>query len=326
MATPDPVDLADALARWEAGELGAPATTEEVAELRHELEAVARSAAAEAGAADLASNPIRLAKRRITDLLACERYVVEVGDGEGWGDDDRLHRGVLVDVLAEHHVMTGRARPDPDPLELGLDLCRALGREKEPTVEWVEALDPDARHAFGVEVAERRDLLLAGWPAFAPRWWARTQEAVQVGLADGEVVLSGRVDVVVGGPPTPWPALVIEVKSGSFGMEERDDGLVYALLLALRDGRAPAAAVTATAVLGGQDRFDAPRPLSGRLHVERGTADRLRTAAGRVADAITRAGALAGGRAPAERANRRCDWCPARTRCDTARTRSADRS
>ena len=39
---------------------------------------MARSATATAGAADLTSNPIRLAKRRITDLLACERYVVEV--------------------------------------------------------------------------------------------------------------------------------------------------------------------------------------------------------------------------------------------------------
>jgi hypothetical protein len=326
MAPVDPVDLADALQRWEADELGEPATPEEVEALRHELEGVARAAAAEAGPADLASNPIRLAKRRITDLLACERYVVETGDGDGRADDERLHRGVLVDLLAEHHVLTGRRRPDPEPLELGLDLCRALGGEKVRTIEWVEALEPAARQAFADEVAERRDVLLAGWPAFASRWWARTQEPVHIGLADGEVVLAGRVDVVVGGPPTPWPALVVEVKSGSFGMEERDDGLVYALLLALRDGRAPAAAITATAVFGSPDGPDRAAPRAGRVHVERGTADRLRTAAGRVADAITRAGALAGGRPPVARANRRCDWCPARSRCDAARDHRGDRS
>jgi PD-(D/E)XK nuclease superfamily len=326
MPSVDPVDLADALRRWEADELGAPASVEEVEALRHELEGVARAAAAEAGPADLATNPIRLAKRRITDLLACERYVVETGDGDGRSDDERVHRGVLVDLLAEHHVLTGRPRPDPEPLELGLDLCRALGREKTRTVEWVEALDPTARKAFADEVAERRDVLLAGWPAFAPRWWARTQEPVHVGLADGEVVLAGRADVVVGGPPTPWPALVIEVKSGTFGMEERDDGLVYALLLALRDGRAPAAAITATAVLGALEGPERATARAGRVHVERGTADRLRTAAGRVADAISRAGALAGGRPPVARANRRCDWCPARSRCEAARDHRRDRS
>ncbi len=323
MPAVDPVDLADALARWEAGELGEPATPAEVDELRHELEGVARSAAAAAGDADLTTNPIRLAKRRITDLLACERYVVETGDSYGGSEDERRHRGVLVDLLAEHHVLTGRARPDPEPVELALELCRVLGEERADTVAFVDGLDPDARRTFVDEVTERRDLLLAGWPAFAPRWWARTQEAVQVGLADGEVVLSGRSDVVVGGPPTPWPALVIEVKSGAFGIEERDDGLVYALLLALRDGRAPAAAITATAVFTGSRGEEGAGERSGRLHVERGTADRLRTAAGRITEAISRAGELAGGRPPVARANRRCDWCPARTRCPEARERPA---
>jgi len=320
MRTPDPLDLADALARWEAGELGAPATDAEVAELRADLEGVARQAVAAAGDADLGSNPIRLAKRRITDLLACERYVVETADSYAGGDDERRHRGVLVDLLAEHHVLTGRPRPDPEPVELGLDLCRVLGDDKADTVAWVEALDPESRTAFTAEVTERRDLLLGGWPAIEPRWWARTQEAVNVGLADGEVVLSGRSDIVLGGRPTPWPALVVEVKSGAFGIEERDDGLVYALLLALRDGRAPAAAITATSVVSGADgRPDASERRSGRVHVEPGTADRLRTAAGRIAEAITRAGELAGGRAPLARHNRRCDWCPARTRCPEAR-------
>jgi hypothetical protein len=325
--TPDPVDLADALARWEAGELGAPATPDEVAALRDELEGVAREAVAGIGHGsdvDLSSNPIRLAKRRITDLLACERYLVETGDGYGRSDDERVHRGVLVDLLVEHHVLTGRPRPDPEPVELGLELCKTLGDERADTVAWVEALDDDARKAFDDEVAERRQLVLSGWPAFAPRWWARTQEAVHVGLADGEVVLSGRADVVLGGPPTPWPVVVIEVKSGAFGMEERDDGLVYALLVALRDGRAPTAAITATAILGGTPVPGAPRATAGRVHVEPGTADRLRTAAGRVADAITRAGELAAGRPPTARANRRCDWCPARTRCPEARRRVVD--
>lgn len=310
MASPlDPVDLADVLTRWEAGTLTpAPATATDLAEVRGLLEAAAADAVAAAVGADLASNPIRLSKRRITELAACERHLVvssSVDGADGFtgssGGDDLLHLGVLIDVLAEHHVLTGRPRPDPEPLELGLELCRAHG-DKETTVHWIEGLSPAERDSIDERVVEKRDHLLAGWPAFERHWWARTQERAVVGLAGGQVVLDGRADAIVGGRPTPWPALVIEVKSGNFGREQRDDGLFYALLLALRDGEAPAAAVTVT---------------PGALHVERATGDRLRTATLRLADAVVAAGELAGGRAPAERPGARCHRCPALTSCET---------
>jgi hypothetical protein len=299
----DPVDLADALARWEAGELTTTlASAAEIAEVRHLLEAAAAEAvdAASAGDADLAANPIRLSKRRITDLAACERHLVATAEGTGpSADDDLLHLGVLVDVLAEHHVVTGRPRPDPEPLALGEELCRAHG-DKEATVDWLAALPAGERAAIDERLAEKRDLLLAGWPAFERRWWPRTQERAVVALAGGDVVLDGRADVIVGGRPTPWPAVVIEVKSGAFTREQRDDGLFYGLLLALRDGEAPAAAITTT---------------PGQIHVERATGDRLTTATLRLTASIVAAGELAGGRAPAERPGARCHRCPALRDC-----------
>jgi hypothetical protein len=301
--TIDPADLADALARWEAGTLTpAIASPAEVAEVRGLLEEAAAEAVDAAGDADLASNPIRLSKRRITELAACERHLVETADGaEAAGADDLLHLGVLVDVLAEHHVLTGRDRPDPEPLALAEELCRAHG-DKEATLGWLAGLDGAERASIDERLAEKRQLLLQGWPAFQRRWWPRTQERVVVGLAGGDVVLDGRADAIVGGRPTPWPAVVIEVKSGEFSREQRDDGLFYGLLLALRDGDAPAAAITAT---------------PGQLHVERATADRLRTACLRLTDAIVAAGRLAGGGVPAERPGPRCRRCPALPACGT---------
>ena len=304
MATPahDPVDLADALARWEQGTL-APvlATPAEVADVRGLLEGAAAEAVAAAGDADLASNPIRLSKRRITELAACERHLVATADGTGpSGNDDLLHLGVLVDVLAEHHVLTGRPNPDPEPLPLGEELCRAHG-DKDATLDWLGGLDRDERTSIEERLTEKRDALLRGWPAFERRWWPRTQERVVVALAGGQVVLDGRADAIVGGRPTPWPALVIEVKSGNFTREQRDDGLFYGLLLALRDGEAPAAAVTTT---------------PGGLHVERATADRLRTACLRLAHAVVAAGELAGGREPREQPGPRCGRCPVLASCE----------
>lgn len=322
----DPADLADALARWEAGTLvRSIATPTEVAEVRDELEHAARSAAADAaeGGADLAANPIRLSKRRLTDLLACERHLVvkaggdreaELGGGgaaEMGPAAEALHLGVLVDALAEHHVVAGLGggRLAPEPLELGVELCRAAGDRHEATVAWVGALDPDARRSFAERLIEKQVKLLERWPAFDGRWWPRTQERMAVALADGDVVLSGRADVTAGGPPTPWPVVLVEVKSGAFTIEQRDDGLVYGLLLALRDGVAPAAAITVTA--------------DGGVHVEGATADRLATAAERVGAAVRAAGELAGGRTPIERAGWRCDRCPVAGTCATAAGRRA---
>lgn len=313
MATVDPADLADALGRWEAGTLVPTlATPTEVHEVRHLLEGAAREAVATASAApgvDLASNPIRLSKRRLTDLLACERHLVLTADDgrSGGPGDEALHLGVLVDVLAERFVVAADRRLPPEPLEVGLELCAAHGEQGVATVEWVGALDPDARHSFAERLDEKQGGLLGRWPAFDPRWWPRTQERTTVALAAGDVVLSGRADVTVGGPPTPWPVVVVEVKSGGFSMEQRDDGLLYALLLALRDGVAPAAAITVTA--------------AGAVHVESATAERLATAAERVGTAIVAAGRLAGGQAPVERAGFRCDRCPVEATCVTAARR-----
>ena len=66
-------------------------------------------------------------------------------------------------------------------------------------------------------------------------------------LAGGAVVLSGRLDVLLGGPPTPRPAVVVEIKAGRWHDGARADAHLYALLVALRDGRPPAAVVTVVA-------------------------------------------------------------------------------
>ena len=139
-------------------------------------------------------------------------------------------------------------RPDPEPARARRSSCAgSLGEKEADAVAWVDGLDPDARRTFVDEVdrttgpAARR---LAGVRA--------ALVGADPGAGPGRASPTARWCSPVGPTscsavrPTPWPALVIEVKSGAFGIDERDDGLVYALLLALRDGAAPAAAITAT--------------------------------------------------------------------------------
>ena len=78
-------------------------------------------------------------------------------------------------------------------------------------------------------------------PASIPRWAPRTQCRAALVLADGACICSGVVDVELGGAATGLPGVVVEVKSGAVAAAHPHEVYLYALLVALRDGAAPAA-------------------------------------------------------------------------------------
>ena len=198
-----------------------------------------------AGDADLASNPIRLSKRRITELAACERHLVATADGDG-RSATRTSCTSACSSTCWPSTTSSPAGPGRTPSRSpSARSCAGPTATRRPPSSGCGARPRRAQRSIDERLTEKRDLLLrvAG---VASRWWPRTQERVVVALAGGDIVLDGRADVIVGGRPTPWPAVVIEVKSGDFTREQRDDGLFYGLLLALRDGEAPAAAITTT--------------------------------------------------------------------------------
>ena len=114
--------------------------------------------------------------------------------------------------------------------------------------------------------------------------------------------LEGRADAVVGGAPTL--AGIIEVKSGALSQEQRDELSFYGLLLALRDGRAW------------------PPPSSSPRRRSTSTSAVPTVCAPRawLTAAIVAAGEPAGGSHAPELARGRCERCPDRRRCPTART------
>lgn len=279
----------------------------DLAELRGRLEVAARAAVADAGLPGDAG-PLRLPKHRIAALLDCERHVVaslRTDLGEDLGDDPRaLALGRLVDVLAGYRVLRGPGgRRD---LAMGTELIRVdTGDRPDAVLTWLDSLPDHERGEIATELDRRLDHLLAGWPTFDPAWWPRTQEAVALTLADGQVVVSGRLDLTLGGPPTRWPMAIVEVKSGRFGGTARDEQLLYALLVTLRDGQAPGLVVTCAAL--------ASEPVAYPV-----TTAHLRPAVGRLEAALAAAGRIAGGtRPPAERASWRCRPCPDQRSCPT---------
>jgi hypothetical protein len=264
-------------------------------DLRARLDAAAADAARVGGWRD--DDPLRLAKASVTWLLACPRRAVAGDDAAagGAGGED-LAAGLVVDAASKLAVLVPHR---PPTVEAALGFLAAGGEDR--AAGHLDTLDEAARRAFVADLRARVDRLAAAWPEIDPAWWPRVEEPVRARLGDGGVVVSGRIDVLLGGPPTGRPAVLIEVKAGRWYDGMRADGHLYALLVALRDGAAPAAAVTLVA--DGTTQVEPIRPAL------------LAHAAERVEEAMAVAARLAAGEPPAARPGPGCPHCPARADC-----------
>lgn len=265
-----------------------------VADLRATLEAAAAPVAPPTG-----EPPLRVTKDRITNVLACEQLAIETASPRPLHES--AVRGRVLDRLLHHHVHGPAQRPPGPALAVAED---AFGAEREgELLEWL-VTDPDVRARLADDAtgfAEQLDRL----GPVDPSWWPRCEERLRVDLAGGRVPCAARLDVVVGGRPTPHPMVVLEAKSGAFGQDHRDGLFWYALLATLRHSAPPAAVVG----WSGWDGASWLQPVTAAL---------LRGAAERGAVAITRLGELAGGRPPTRTPCRACAWCPVNATCDVA--------
>jgi len=258
------------------------------------------------------AQPLRLPKARVTDLLACERgAVARLGDvavGEA------LVRGRITDLLVAQHATVGLTADVEADVTGALD---ALGDEGCEVRAWLtEGAGDDAgggadavgrvwRHA---EVVRSR--LAGGWGPLDRAWWPRCQERATVPLAGGALVLSATFDLVLGGPATGRPWVVVEVKSGQVSDRHRTDLLWYALVAALRHGSAPAWIATWTAADDGL----VPVPV---------TLGTIEAAAHRGLAALDRLVGLVAGGVPTVSPHFGCSWCPELDRCEPGMVRVA---
>jgi hypothetical protein len=255
---------------------------DDLARLLAGLDEAARRAAAVAGWSE--DEPLRLTKSRVTWLLRCPRRALAAPDDSVSED---LVAGLIVDAAAKLATLVPQR---PPTVAAAVAFLAATGEER--VADRPDALGP---------AAARVAALAAGWPAVDPAWWPRVEEPVRARLAGGAVTVSGRLDLVFGGPPTPRPAVVVEVKAGRWYDGMRADAHLYALLVALRDRRAPVAVVTVVA--DGTTQVEPIRPAV------------LVHAAERVEEALGVAAALASGEAPAVHPGPHCAHCPARPEC-----------
>ncbi len=271
-----------------------PASAECIEEMRAELDETCLEVVAGLNPAAL---PLRAPKRRITDMLSCERYTLErLLSGPV---TEALVRGTLVDLLVTHYTLRGAC---DDPLRVTTEALEAQ-RDVEK-LGWLATADRDAVKRVDAALQEAQAHLETSWGPIDRSWWPRHQVQAKVWLAGGAVLCSAQFDLLLGGPLTGLPGVLVEVKSGVQRVHERYDLFWYALLGALSQGWAPSVVATWSA----QD--DALLP-------ERVTEGTLVSAARRGIDALTRIAELAGGREPTETVGPWCRWCPARDDCPT---------
>jgi CRISPR/Cas system-associated exonuclease Cas4 (RecB family) len=141
------------------------------------------------------------------------------------------------------------------------------------------------------------------FPALKPEWWPVTESRSQVDVADGRVVLSGKVDLTLGRHNGMEPTkVIIDLKSGAPRVNHKDDLRFYALLETLKLGVPPRKLATYYLDLARAQPEDVTEPL-------------LRAALARTIDGIHKAVELHEGRPPITQPGPPCKWCPLAPDC-----------
>jgi hypothetical protein len=293
-------DVLDTLATGALDQHGTPGV-ETIDRVRASLDDMAGRATAIGGWTE--HDPLRLSKRLVAWLLRCPRRALADEGVSGTPDD--LVAGLIVDAAAKLATLVPQRRPT---VAAAVDFLAATG--ETVVTDHLAGIGPDAAGALLDGVGGRVERLLDGWPRIDPGWWPRVEEPVRARLAGGAVVVAGRLDLVLGGPPTGRPTVVVEVKAGRWYDGIRADGHLYALLVALRDGAAPAAVVTTVA-----DGTTQVEPLRGSLLVH---------AAERLGEAAHVAARIAAGEPPAALPGWHCPHCPVRAGCEAGQAWQPD--
>lgn len=274
---------------------------DELGALRSALDADAATVFG-AAAPPVAGELVTLSKSRLAQLDRCERSAVASATVVAPSDppSPAALAGRALDHFVAQVLVGGRLGESAHDLRAALVAHgdhEALAR----LAEW-------EGNAEGAEFDRRVDGLAAAvfdsWRGVDPSWAPRTQTSVALVLAGGRLRVSGVVDVELGGDHTIRPGVVVEVKSGRAVEGHRHETYLYALLVALRDGAAPAA--VASWYPGGAP---AGTPV---------TIGMLEAAAERLLAGVRQWVGLLGGEDPTASPGPWCAWCPVRADCDVA--------
>jgi len=251
---------------------------------------------------DRAQLPLWVSKHHLALVHSCEgRYLAGLDEAFEW------RVPIAVGTVVHRAIELGVFWDGPTTPRLLVDeAIESLTSATDSIGDWLYALDEAGRAELRGRAVELYSAFEETFPPLRSQWRPVTEARLRADLHDGDVRLSGKVDLTLGQAHGDVAGKVlIDFKTGSVLPHHLDDLRFYALLETLARGTPPR--LLATAYLD-----------SGRLRTEAVTPDLLAAAVRRTTDGIAAVVALRlGGDEPTLSPGPYCRWCPAQPTCET---------
>ena len=250
---------------------------------------------------------VYVSKFLLSQVLSCEaRHIHELSRPFSWSVP--VARGTVAHKAIELSV---HWRTVPIANELVDQAIATLTHDGSPSAEYLEHLPEAERAQLRSEAANATQAFLDGWPPLRakPQWRPAVEVRGRYEFLDGAIILSGKVDLSLGGPSGDRSGRVfVDLKTGRRSRTHTDDLRYYALIETVRYGTPPRA--LASYYLD-----------ESRLAVETVSQGLLWAAAERVIGGVQRHLELMSGEdTPIYRASLACTWCPMLSTCDVGRS------
>jgi CRISPR/Cas system-associated exonuclease Cas4 (RecB family) len=242
-----------------------------------------------------------ISKHKVGSALECEEFHLLPDDFE-WkpatAKGQVAHRAIQL-------ILSWRG--EPNPTELVDEAMARLADEERGIGQWIAALSPADEADLRGQSVERVTKFMECFPPLDKRSNPMTESSVRW-PNDGPIVLSGKVDLVMGRPRgSEASKVIVDLKTGRPSPRHRQDLGFYALLETLSRSVPPRKLATFYLDAAEAQAED----VSERL---------LRSAVRRTLDAVNAIVELESeGRPPVRRAGVTCRWCPLADTCDDGR-------
>ena len=245
-------------------------------------------------------NTIWISKHGLSGLHGCETHHMATEGKFEWTVQNV--RGTIAHKAIELSIHWDGDAP---PLTLVREAIARTANSDKSAGQFIQGLtDADLAELRG-ECTDLVSKFGESFPKLKAAWWPVTESRSQYNVAEGRIVLSGKVDLTLGRSQGTEPTkVIIDLKSGRRHANHVDDLRFYALLETLKLGIPP--------------RQVASYYLDeARAQKEEVTEAGLRSALARTIDGIYKAVELKEGRPPTVQPGPPCRWCPVTQDCPT---------